>query len=89
VWNWLDLVRWFFAGFLGISCVGIAAYVVAKEWRDMARRSEVVGAFAKLQEWAGKNDYTILFREQVRDTTLLRGRSAAARLPCGGAGPAR
>jgi len=74
--TWLNVVRFLCVGFLLTACVGIAAWVMAKEFRDMVRRVEAIGAFANLRRWADKNRYTILFREQVWDSPFLKIRSA-------------
>jgi len=74
--NWLDPVRWLGVGFLVTACFGIAAWVMAKEWKDMVRRVAAVEAFANLRGWADKNAYTILLREHVHDSRFLKDGSA-------------
>ncbi|HKI20182.1 MAG TPA: hypothetical protein VKA15_19995 [Isosphaeraceae bacterium] len=70
--TWHTVVRCLGVGFLVIACVGIAVWVIVKEWRDKERRVEVIMAFSNLQRWADKNGYTILFREQVWYSPFLK-----------------
>lgn len=74
--TWFNVVRFLGVALIVTTCGGLAIRVIAQEFRDMSRRTGMIEAAANVRRWADKHGYTIMFQQQVRESSALDKGSA-------------